>query len=563
MAMLVPRPAATLILVRDGLQGIEVFMMQRTHQADFLGGAYVFPGGGVDPDDNLERTAAECAGLDDATASRTLGVESGGLAYWVAAVRECFEESGLLLACDETGELCGAREAVGPDQLAALRNRLAAGELSFIDSCRSLGVRPALDRLVYFGHWITPMGRPRRYDTRFFLAVAPALQVASPDHSETIDHVWIRPADAVAGRREGKLSLAFATVSTLRELTAFNDSASLMAHARDRKSIMARAPRVSTGDGGGRRVLLPQDPAYAEIGKLDPDGKGDGWSEIVPGTVTRLSDKVRRITAPNPSYMTGPGTNTYLLGTGKELAIIDPGPALDVHIEALLAETQGRIRWILVTHTHMDHSPAARLLRARTGAQLLGMAPPPHERQDQSFLPDRILADGERIEVAGCAIRVIQTPGHASNHLCYLLEDERMLFTGDHVMQGSTVVINPPDGDMTDYLASLEKLLDEDIAWLAPGHGFLMDQARERIERLVRHRLAREAKVAAALGTLGAASLPDLVAAVYDDVPPHKHPAASRSLLAHLLRLQAQGHASERDGRWQAANAMHGAGERT
>jgi glyoxylase-like metal-dependent hydrolase (beta-lactamase superfamily II) len=248
--------------------------------------------------------------------------------------------------------------------------------------------------------------------------------------------------------------------------------------------------------------------------------------------------------------MTGPGTNTYLLGAGGDIAVIDPGPAIDAHIEAVLAAAGTRIRWILVTHTHKDHSPAAALLKARTGATLMGMPPPPFENQDQSFRPDRVPVHGERIELAGCMLRVIHAPGHASNQLCFLLEQEKLLFTGDHVMQGSTVVINPPDGDMRIYLDSLRQLQCEDIAWFAPGHGFLMDKTQEALERLLIHRLARENKVLNAVRQAGTATLDALLPVVYDDVPARLHPVASRSLLAHLIKLKAEHKLVEALGRW-------------
>jgi glyoxylase-like metal-dependent hydrolase (beta-lactamase superfamily II) len=296
---------------------------------------------------------------------------------------------------------------------------------------------------------------------------------------------------------------------------------------------------------------LPGDPAYAEVARLDATGNGTAWCELLPGTVTRISGKVRRITAPNPGVMTGPGTNTYLLGQGDDIAVIDPGPASEEHIKTVLAKAKGRIRWILVTHTHMDHSPAAAALKAQTGAELLGMLPAYPDRQDQSFIPDRVLRHGDRLDIAGCTLRVIHTPGHASNHLCYLLEDEQLLFTGDHIMQGSTVIINPPDGDMGAYLTSLRLLAQEKIACLAPGHGFLMDKPYEVIERLLAHRRGRENKVLSALRKLSTATIDDLLPLVYDDVQPHKHRAASRSLLAHLVKLKADGYATEMEGHWQ------------
>jgi glyoxylase-like metal-dependent hydrolase (beta-lactamase superfamily II) len=262
---------------------------------------------------------------------------------------------------------------------------------------------------------------------------------------------------------------------------------------------------------------------------------------------------VTRITAPNPGAMTGPGTNTYLVGE-DEIAVVDPGPALDAHVAKILecgaGRSGSRIRWILTTHTHLDHSPASAALKAATGAQVLGRPAPAGVSQDQNFAPDRIPADGEGIALGNFHLRAIHTPGHASNHLCYLLEETRMLFTGDHVMQGSTVVINPPDGDMRAYLASLEKLLAKDIAIIAPGHGYLVGAPHKEVQRLMAHRLVREAKVAAALGRRGEATLEELVSEVYDDVSPKLHPVAMRSLTAHLDKLVADGRARLASGRY-------------
>jgi glyoxylase-like metal-dependent hydrolase (beta-lactamase superfamily II)/8-oxo-dGTP pyrophosphatase MutT (NUDIX family) len=550
--VLVPRPAATLILVRDTDSGMEVFMIRRTQAAAFMGGAHVFPGGGVDAADAAAELAACCEGLDDTEASRLLGVERGGLAYWAAAMRECFEEAGLLLAHDAGGEYADLNHPQRVEVFAQWRASVRSGQATLADLCREEELRLAAGRLAYYSHWITQPGRPRRYDTRFFVAEAPSAQTPSHDNSETIDHVWIRPGEALERHQRGELQLVFPTIKTLESIARFDSAAALMEFARSPRQMPAMAPRTAS-TREGKKLLVPGDYAYAEIGKLDPEGAGTAAGEIVPGTVVRLSDRVRRITAPNPGFMTGPGTNTYLLGAGADIAVIDPGPAIDAHVEALIKAAGGRIRWILVTHTHMDHSPAAAPLKARTGAELMGMPPPPLERQDQSFRPDRILAHGERIELAGCTLRVIHAPGHASNQLCYLLEEERLLFTGDHVMQGSTVVINPPDGDMRVYLDSLRRLQGEDIAWFAPGHGFLMDKPQEALERLLIHRLGRENKVLKAVREAGTATLDALVPMVYDDVPARLHPVASRSLLAHLIKLKAEGRVDESQGSWSAA----------
>jgi len=257
--------------------------------------------------------------------------------------------------------------------------------------------------------------------------------------------------------------------------------------------------------------------------------------------------------------MTGPGTNTYLIGSAnaERWAVIDPGPALDAHVDAIAAAAPGPIDRIFVTHTHKDHSPAALALKERTGATLLGLQARHPEWQDGTFVPDVTLHGGERIALAdGTHLSVIHTPGHASNHLCYLLEEEKTLFTGDHVMQASTVVINPPDGDMAAYIASLRQVAELDLEWLAPGHGFLMAEPRKAIEAIVAHRLRREAKVVDALGELGPASAATLLGAVYADVPPHLHAVAMRSLTAHLLKLRDDGRADESAGEWALARAV-------
>jgi len=547
--VLIPRPAATLVLARDAQAAIEILLIRRTHMAEFVGGAHVFPGGGVDAADGSAEVAAHCAGLDDTEASRLLGVEQGGLAYWTAALRECFEEAGLLLALDERGEYTDISQPQRMQVFAQLRDSVRAGHMTLADLCREQNLRLAAGHLAYYSRWITPPGRPRRYDTRFFVAAAPSAQTPSHDNSETVAHLWIRPADALERHRRGEMHMVFPTIKTLESMARFTKVEDLMQFARSPRDMPVMAPRPATGREG-KKLLVPSDYAYAEVGRLDPGGKGTAAADIVSGTVVRLSDTLRRITAPNPGHMTGPGTNSYLLGVGADIALIDPGPMIDTHIDALMAATGARIRWIFVTHTHLGHAPAAMLLKAKTGAELMGMPPAPVECQDRSFRADRVLAHGERIAVAGCTLRVIHTPGHASNHLCYLLEEEKLLFTGDHIMQGSTVVINPPDGDMRAYLDSLRLLQGEDLAWFAPGHGFLMDRAQEVLERLLIHRLARENKVLNAVRAAGAASIEELLPAAYDDVSARLYPVASRSLRAHLIKLQSEGRVQEAKGVW-------------
>jgi glyoxylase-like metal-dependent hydrolase (beta-lactamase superfamily II)/8-oxo-dGTP pyrophosphatase MutT (NUDIX family) len=532
------RPAATIVVARDGEGGIEILMVRRPREMAFAGGAHVFPGGAVDAGDADTALLAACVGLDDAEASRRLGVPAGGLAYWVCAMRECFEEVGLLYAY-AGGELI-RRPAPGRDPR------------TFAELVRADDLRLAADRLAYLSHWITQAGRPRRYDTRFFIAAAPEGQVALHDGREAVGHDWLAPKDALERHAQGAIQLLFPTIKTLELLARFGRVADALEYARSPRAMPPMAPRTAVGRQGPK-LLVPGDYAYAEVGKLDPEGTGSASYEIVPGTVVQISPRIRRLTAPNPGPMTGPGTNTYVLGDpASGIGVIDPGPLIESHVEAILAAAGGPIRWILCTHSHVDHSPAAAPLKARTGATVLGMRARYPERQDPTFAPDRELAHGERLEVAGLRLRVLHTPGHASNQLCFLEEGGRLLFTGDHLMQGSTVVINPPDGDMATYLESLRLLLDENLDHIAPGHGFLMGRPHEMVERVLVHRRERENKVLAALAAHGPATLEALLPHVYDDVPSRMHPVASRSLLAHLLKLADEGRAAEAGGTWRA-----------
>jgi glyoxylase-like metal-dependent hydrolase (beta-lactamase superfamily II) len=258
------------------------------------------------------------------------------------------------------------------------------------------------------------------------------------------------------------------------------------------------------------------------------------------GQLDEIAPGVRRLVARNPGFMTGPGTNTYLVGAGPYL-VIDPGPEDAVHVERIFDATDRRIDAVLATHTHPDHSPAANVIAAAAGAKVMGKHTPEHGRQDLAFAPSRELNDGDEVSVGDFTLRAVHTPGHASNHLCYLLQGTGLLFTGDHLMQGSTVVISPPDGSMSEYLQSLARLQKEPVARLAPGHGLVIEDAQAEIARIIAHRLQREAKVVDRLGRAGSANIDTLVVSVYDDVDPRLHPVAKSSLLAHLLKLEQEG----------------------
>lgn len=279
-------------------------------------------------------------------------------------------------------------------------------------------------------------------------------------------------------------------------------------------------------------------------------------SDLIPGKPVRVSDTVTRVLAPNPSVFTGPGTNTYLIARGDNIIVLDPGPTDAAHIDALLAAAAtlgGKITDIVCTHTHEDHSPGAAVLAARTGARLIGTPAPDDGYNDLTFKPDHTPADNETLDIGGVRLRAIATPGHVSNHLCFLLEDEDLLFTGDQLIHGSTVVIVPPEGSMREYLDSLARLEKLPLAAIVPGHGQVMTDPQHVIAATTRHRLAREAKALRALRELGSATLDELLPRVYDDVPVFMHMIARLSLHAHVIKLvEDQVISEDAAGRWMA-----------
>jgi recombination protein RecT len=293
---------------------------------------------------------------------------------------------------------------------------------------------------------------------------------------------------------------------------------------------------------------------YGELALVSPDGRvapALDWQHEQP---VPLLKNLMRLTAPNPGFMTGPGTNSYLVGQPETgYIVIDPGPADDAHIQRLWRAAGGDIRFIICTHSHADHFPGAKPLQALCGGKppILGLPSQPTASPGSAFTPDRALHDQERLTLSGQTpegavthtLQVIHTPGHAANHLCLLLQEDALLFSGDHILNGSTTIIGPPDGNMTAYLDSLDRLdvlcADAGVRFILPAHGYVIGDARGAIARLKAHRLAREAKVAAAMRALPQGTLDDWVPLAYDDTPKSAWPAAKRSMLAHVERLRA------------------------
>jgi 8-oxo-dGTP pyrophosphatase MutT (NUDIX family) len=287
VAPVVLRPAATVMLVRDAPEpedddsALEVLMVRRNLQSDFVGGAYVFPGGAVDPVDGGAEAEAASHGRSDAEASILLGVGTGGLAYWVAALRETFEEAGLLLADRPRGPALLAGDPEEETRFVAARAAVNAGELRFLDLCRDEGLRLSVGEVHYFAHWITPHGAPRRYDTRFFVAAAPPGQIAAHDAGETIAEVWISPQRALRGHREGHFEMIFPTIRNLQAIGRFATSAALLNAAEGAsRAVPTIEPRV-VADGNGVRILLPGDPGYDDAPADRPLGPAPNFNDAI------------------------------------------------------------------------------------------------------------------------------------------------------------------------------------------------------------------------------------------------------------------------------------------
>ena len=524
----VPRPAATVLLLRDTPAGIEVLMTRRSPQASFAPGAYVFPGGGID--------AADAQAHD--LADRRAGQDDLRLTQAIAAIRESFEELGVLIATRADGSPATAADVEALDRHAP-----------FAAQCRARGLRLAADRVFVLAHWITDRDLPRRFDVPFLVARMPAGQSPVADEAEQFEPVWVRPADALARHEAGQFFMIFPTIRTLQRLEKFADVDAMLAACGTGQPLWTSCPRAGFVQGAEARYM-EHEMQFGELALVCPDGQllhHLDWRTDAP---VALLKNVVRMTAPNPGVMTGPGTNGYIIGdpdTGY--IVIDPGPEDAQHQQRIWRATGGDIRMIVCTHSHADHSPGAWPLQAlcRTPPPILGLPSAPTARPASEFTPDRVLADGEELKLAAGGtthtLKAIHTPGHAANHVCLVLLEDGLLFSGDHILNGSTTVVDPPDGDMTAYLDSLDRLAaacdTHGIAFILPAHGHVLGFAKQAIEGLKAHRLQREARIVAAMRAKPRGSLEDWVELAYADVPPRMWPVAKRSLLAHVQRIEA------------------------
>ncbi|MCK9516867.1 MAG: MBL fold metallo-hydrolase [Ottowia sp.] len=524
-----PRDSATLLLLRDGSGGLDVLMTRRTRNASFAADMFVFPGGVID--------AGDAALLAQATTRDTQDAAQAQAA--AAALRETFEELGILLARDASGNPVSAAQLAALDRGAPLAAQ-----------CQARGLRLAVDALHPLCRWITGHSRPKRYDTLFFVAQMPGGQEPVADDAEQFEPTWVSPAQALAAHEAGRFSMMFPTIRTLEYLQRYPDAAAVLATCQREQPLWSCCSRGGLV-GGREQRFMDHEPPYGELALTSPDGQTRhslDWQHEAP---VPLLKNVQRLTAPNPGMMTGPGTNSYIVGDAQTgHIVIDPGPNDAAHIRRLHDASDGDIRAIVCTHSHPDHFPGARPLQALCANRppILGLSSAPTARPDSRFTPDRALADGERLVLASTdgalqhTLRIIHTPGHAANHLCLLLEEDGLLFSGDHILNGSTTVIAPPDGHMGDYLASLDKLdaacAETGAKFILPAHGYVLGRAREVIAWYRQHRLQREAKVLAAMQERPDGDLDDWLPLVYGDVPERVWPVARRSLLAHVEHIR-------------------------
>ena len=534
------RPAATVLLLRDGTgpdgqPGTEVLMTRRSMSASFAPGAYVFPGGGIDAADAAAHGLARHRPQQDGTA----------LTQAVAAIRESFEELGILLAYHADGRMADAGTVAALDRSAPL-----------LDQCRAQGLQLAADQVFVLAHWITDRDLPRRFDVPFLVARVPAGQEPVADETEQFEPVWVRPADALARHAAGQFFLIFPTIRTLERLQNYASVDAVLAACTHGTPLWTSCPRAGLLGGQDARYM-EHEPPYGELDMVSPDGQLNHTLDWQTERPVALRKNVQRLTAPNPGVMTGPGTNSYLVGDpATGFIAIDPGPADAEHLDKLWRAAGGDIRMIVCTHSHPDHSPGAAPLQAlcvqagRAAPPILGLPSAPTARAASAFTPDRALQNNELLALSGQApegkithtLQVIHTPGHAANHLCLLLQEDGLLFSGDHILNGSTTVVDPPDGNMADYIDSLDLLSAAcaryQIEFILPAHGYVLGHAPQAIAQLRAHRMKREAKVQTAMLALPDGSLEDWVSLAYDDVPPRMWPIAKRSLIAHVERIR-------------------------
>jgi recombination protein RecT len=584
--------AATVLLLRDTANGLEVLMTRRSMLASFAPGAFVFPGGGIEQDDeeyalnsllapvNIGKFATKFIANRDSQSPQHIS-------WALAAIRESFEELGVVLARHADGRW------VQQAQIDALDRHAP-----FYTQMQQQGFQLAANEVFLLAHWITDRDMPKRFEVPFLVARMPEGQIPVADETEQFEPEWVRPQEALARHHAAQFPMIFPTIRTLERLVAYVTVDDVLQACAGEKALWTSCPRAGLMQGKSVR-LMEHEAAYGELAMVTPYGQIAHelhWQHSKPVPLLR---HVARLTAPNPSLMTGPGTNTYIVGTEETgYIVIDPGADIPAHIERLMQATDGDIQAIVCTHSHADHSPAAYPLQALVVERsntvpselaaefakhicpILGLPSALTTRENARFEPDIVLQNNEHLSqyLSGrgaqndieITLQVIHTPGHAANHLCLILKEDGLLFSGDHILNGSTTVIDPPDGDMSDYLDSLDTLAalceSHDLRFILPAHGYVLSACQvaqtspsqrgdarsdtsggavRAVMALKTHRLKREAKVRAALAAKPGATLQELLPLAYDDVDQKLWPVAARSLAAHMGRIEALGLKSE------------------
>ncbi|MDQ4058039.1 MAG: MBL fold metallo-hydrolase [Actinomycetota bacterium] len=495
-----PRPAATLVILRDSTNGPEVLLTVRPKSMRFMGGAIVFPGGAVAPAD-LDDRWEQLAGLhrEQAAALDTEDTDSARGAY-VAALREAFEEVGFLH---------------GDGPLSELSRDSAHEPERFLERCLELRVTLRADRLVPAGRWVTPLGSAVRFDARFFVVSAPKGWEPEPDPSEVDDAYWATPTQALASLASGDVVMAPPTIEMLQRLDDSEDVASIMTSLRNVE-----------------------------------------WQTSGQILRVRVSPQVAVVLAPNAGLMTGPGTNTYIVGRSGGSAgprapgtiVIDPAVRDEPFLDAVM-DVAGDVEWIVVTHRHPDHIGGVAALAHRTGALVRAFGTEPVDG-----VAVESLADGDELRAGGVTLRALHTPGHASDHLCFEMVGTKSLFAGDNILGEGTAVIAPPDGNMRDYLFSLYRLRGMDLERIYPGHFRPLDGGTQVIEGYLQHRAERRQAILAALSVPSTEE--QIVERVYTDTSPRLHPVALYQVRAVLEHLKEENLVEEVNELWKLS-AVH------
>lgn len=472
-----PRPAATLVILRDSADGPQVLLTVRPRSMRFMGGAIVFPGGSVAPEDGDVRwERASPLGQADASSALDVIDPASALGAYVAALREAYEEVGF---------------PPGRGPIERLERDLTDEPGRWLERCLELGVTLATDELVPAGRWVTPLGSPVRFDARFFVVRAPEGWEPDPDPAEVDGAHWATPEQALEELAAANAVMAPPTIEMLQRLDGHRDVAAILSSLRNVE-----------------------------------------WQKEGEILRARLSPQVAVVLAPNPGFMTGPGTNTYVVGSGPTI-VIDPAVADQAYIESVL-EIAGRVTAIAITHRHSDHTGGVAALVERTGAPVLAFG-------DASVdgVSVRPLAEGDEISAGGSVLRALHTPGHASDHVSYELVDTKSLFAGDNILGEGTAVIAPPDGNMRDYLFSLYRLRGLDLERIYTGHFKALDGGTAVIDEYLAHRAARRGSVLDALDFPRTAD--EIVELVYTDTPEQLHPIARFQVVAMLELLEEEG----------------------